>query len=52
MENELPFVIYLNKCIILCRTILKNNLHLYPHRMTSVPELLVDDPAQRLQFGE
>jgi hypothetical protein len=31
-----------------CRTILKKDLHLYPHRITSVPELLAGDLAQIL----
>jgi hypothetical protein len=35
-----------------CRTILKKDLYLCPYRMTSVPELLVGDPGQRLQLCE
>jgi hypothetical protein len=35
-----------------CRAILKKDLHLYPYRMTSVPELSAEDAAQRLEFSE
>jgi hypothetical protein len=36
-----------NLSVKTCRTTLKKDLHLYPYRMTSVPELLAGDPAQR-----
>jgi hypothetical protein len=57
MENKSKFFLrhlpqQVNLSVETCRVILKSDLHLYPSRMTSVPELLAADPAQTFQFCE
>jgi methylphosphotriester-DNA--protein-cysteine methyltransferase len=54
-KNESKFFLrhlpqQVNLSVETCRVILKRDLHLYPSRMTSVPELLAADPAQTFQF--